>query len=60
MDSSLFQKQERFKDSTPTAIDLFKEMHCSRKRDFSEQVKQAIVSSESCDFCRLFTSMCLR
>ncbi|XP_025791895.1 uncharacterized protein LOC112873084 [Panicum hallii] len=40
-------KQERFKDSTPTAIDLFKEMHCSRKRDFSEQVKQAIVDMES-------------
>ena len=44
MDSSSFQKHEKFKDSSPSVIDLFKEMHCSKNKGFSEQVKQAIVS----------------
>jgi len=26
-----FQKQDKYKDTESTAIDLFKEMHCSRK-----------------------------
>jgi hypothetical protein len=36
------QKQEKYKDSEPTAIDLFKELHCSKTKGFSEPVKKAI------------------
>jgi len=39
-----FQKQDKYKDTESTAIDLFKEMHCSRKNGFTESVKKAIVS----------------
>lgn len=39
-----FQKQEKYKDVEPTAIDLFKECHNSKKLGFSEPVKKAIVS----------------
>uniref|UniRef100_A0A0E0EV75 Transposase Tnp1/En/Spm-like domain-containing protein n=1 Tax=Oryza meridionalis TaxID=40149 RepID=A0A0E0EV75_9ORYZ len=40
-------KQEKYKDSEPTAIDLFKELHCSKTKGFSEPVKKAIVK---CDY----------
>jgi hypothetical protein len=33
-----FQKQEKYKDAEPSAIDLFKEMHCSKKKGFTENV----------------------
>ena len=33
-------------DSEPTAIDLFKELHCSKTKGFSEPVKKAIVSTK--------------
>ncbi|EEE56635.1 hypothetical protein OsJ_06035 [Oryza sativa Japonica Group] len=36
------KKQEKYKDSEPTAIDLFKELHCSKTKGFSEPVKKAI------------------
>ena len=39
-----FQKQDKYKDTEPTAIDLFKETHCSSKIGFTESVKKAIVS----------------
>ena len=39
-----FQKQDKYKDTEPTAIDLFKEMHCCRKIGFTKSVKKAIVS----------------
>ena len=39
-----FQKQDKYKDTGSTAIDLFKETHCSRKIGFTESVKKAIVS----------------
>jgi hypothetical protein len=29
---STLQKQEKYKDSEPTAIDLFKELHCSKTK----------------------------
>jgi len=35
-------KQDKYKDTDPTAIDLFKETHCSRKIGFTESVKKAI------------------
>ncbi|KXG23646.1 hypothetical protein SORBI_3008G121700 [Sorghum bicolor] len=35
-------KQEKYKDSEPTAIDLFEELHCSKTKGFSEPVKKAI------------------
>jgi len=37
-------KQDKYKDTEPTAIDLFKETHCSRKIGFTESMKKAIVS----------------
>jgi len=46
-----FQKQDKYKDTEPIAIDLFKETHCSRKIGFTESVKKAIVSP-----CFLFFS----
>ena len=38
------KKQEKYKDTEPTAIDLFKEMHCSKKSGFCEPVQNATVS----------------
>ncbi|KAL5651417.1 hypothetical protein ACJX0J_036875, partial [Zea mays] len=35
-------KEEKYKDAEPSAIDLFKDMHCSKKKGFSENVKKAI------------------
>ncbi|KAL5647496.1 hypothetical protein ACJX0J_041851, partial [Zea mays] len=35
-------RQEKYKDVEPSAIDLFKEMHCSKKKGFSEVVQKAI------------------
>jgi len=40
-------KQDKYKDTEPTAIDLFKEMHCSRKNGFTESVKKAIDDMEA-------------
>jgi hypothetical protein len=42
----MLQKQEKYKDSEPTAIDLFEELHCSKTKGFSEPVKKAIVSTK--------------
>ncbi|KAL5654390.1 hypothetical protein ACJX0J_033709, partial [Zea mays] len=39
-------KQEKYKDAKPSAIDLFKEMQCSKKKGFSENVQKAIVDME--------------
>ncbi|OQU76442.1 hypothetical protein SORBI_3010G145500 [Sorghum bicolor] len=36
------KKQEKYKDSEPTAINLFEEFHCSKTKGFSEPVKKAI------------------
>jgi len=35
-------KQEKYKDIELTAVDLFKELHCSKTKGFSEPVKKAI------------------
>jgi len=35
-------KQEKYKNSEPTAIDLFEELHCSKTKGLSESVKKAI------------------
>jgi hypothetical protein len=43
-----FQKQEKYKDVEPCEIDLFKEMHCSKKKGFSKNVQRAIVSARFC------------
>ncbi|WVZ88938.1 hypothetical protein U9M48_035405 [Paspalum notatum var. saurae] len=40
------KKQEKYKDAEPSAIDLFKGMHCSKKKGFSENVQKAIVDME--------------
>jgi hypothetical protein len=40
----VFQKQAKYGDAPPSAIDLFKDCHCSRKTGFAEPVKEAIVS----------------
>ncbi|CAN6300521.1 unnamed protein product [Urochloa humidicola] len=40
-------KQEKYKDVPPTAIDLFKDTHCSSKTGFSEPVRQAIAQMEA-------------
>jgi len=40
-------KQEKYKDAEPSAIDLFKEMHCSKKTGFTENVKQAVADMEA-------------
>ncbi|KAL5647139.1 hypothetical protein ACJX0J_041494, partial [Zea mays] len=39
---AIILKQEKFKDAEPNAIDLFKEMHCCKKKCFSENVQKAI------------------
>jgi len=41
----LIQKQNKYKDVAPTAIDLFKELHYSSKTGFCEPVKEKIVST---------------
>ena len=43
---STLQKQEKYKNSEPTAIELFEELHCSKTKGFSEPVKKAIVSTK--------------
>ncbi|CAN6362614.1 unnamed protein product [Urochloa humidicola] len=40
-------KQEKYKDTEPSAIDLFKDTHCSKNNGFSESVKKAIVDMEA-------------
>ncbi|KAJ1260212.1 hypothetical protein BS78_10G215200 [Paspalum vaginatum] len=40
-------KQKKYKDVPPTAIDLFKECHCSSKTSFTETVKDVIANMES-------------
>ncbi|CAN6288369.1 unnamed protein product [Urochloa humidicola] len=40
-------KQEKYKDVPPTAIDLFKDTHCSSKTGFSELVREAIAQMEA-------------
>lgn len=40
-------RQEKYKDMEPSAIDLFKEMHCSKKKGFSEAVQKAIGDMEA-------------
>ncbi|CAL5010276.1 unnamed protein product [Urochloa decumbens] len=40
-------KQEKYKDVLPTAIDLFKDTHCSSKTGFSEPIRQAIAQMEA-------------
>jgi hypothetical protein len=45
-----FQKQEKYKDTEPTAIDLFKVTHCSKKTSFCEPMKNAIVSTSFLSF----------
>ncbi|CAN6328961.1 unnamed protein product [Urochloa humidicola] len=40
-------KQEKYKDVVPTAIDLFKDTHCSSKTGFNEPVRQAIAQMEA-------------
>ncbi|XP_020397156.1 uncharacterized protein [Zea mays] len=40
-------KQAKYGDAPPTAIDLFKECHCSSKTGFAEPVKEAIDTMES-------------
>jgi hypothetical protein len=43
---STLQKQEKYKDTESTAIDLFKEMHYDKTKGFSEHVNKAIVSTK--------------
>ncbi|KAL6846091.1 hypothetical protein ACP4OV_023539 [Aristida adscensionis] len=40
-------KQEKYEDTEPTAIDQFKDTHCSKKIGFSESVKKAIADMEA-------------
>ena len=42
---STLQKHEKYKDTGPTAIDLFEEIHHSKTKGFSEPGKKAIVST---------------
>jgi hypothetical protein len=42
-----FQKQEKYNDIEPSAIDLFKDMHCTKNKAFSKDVQKAIVSTHS-------------
>jgi hypothetical protein len=48
--------QEKNKDADPSAIDLSKEMRCSKKKGFSETVQKAIVRT-FLPF-RLYLSIC--
>jgi len=36
--------KDKYKEVPPTAIDLFRDLHCSSKTGLSEPVKEAIVS----------------
>ena len=40
-----FQKQDKFKDTESTAIDLFKLTYCSKTKGFSDSAKKAAVSA---------------
>uniref|UniRef100_A0A0D3G3Z8 Uncharacterized protein n=1 Tax=Oryza barthii TaxID=65489 RepID=A0A0D3G3Z8_9ORYZ len=40
------QKQTKYKDAPPTAIDLFKECHCNSKMGFNKPVKNVIAEIE--------------
>jgi len=40
-------KQTKFKDAPPTAIDVFKDTHCSSKSGFNENVQDAIAKMEA-------------
>ncbi|CAD6335053.1 unnamed protein product [Miscanthus lutarioriparius] len=40
------QRQEKYKDVQPTAIDLFKDFHCRKNKGFSEPIKKAIADME--------------
>ncbi|CAO2149612.1 unnamed protein product [Urochloa humidicola] len=40
-------KQTKYKDAPPTAIDIFKDTHCSSKSGFSENAKDAIAEMEA-------------
>ena len=40
----LILKKDKYKEVPPTAIDLFRDLHCSSKTGLSEPVKEAIVS----------------
>uniref|UniRef100_A0A0E0L053 Uncharacterized protein n=1 Tax=Oryza punctata TaxID=4537 RepID=A0A0E0L053_ORYPU len=40
-------KQTKFKDVPPTAIDIFKDTHCSSKSGFNESTKDAIAQMEA-------------
>nr|BAH80022.1 hypothetical protein [Oryza sativa Indica Group] len=40
-------KQTKFKDVPPTAIDIFKDTHCSSKSGFNENTKDAIAQMEA-------------
>ncbi|CAD6272656.1 unnamed protein product [Miscanthus lutarioriparius] len=41
------QRQEKYKDVQPTAIDLFEDFHCSKNKGFSEPIKKAIADMEA-------------
>ncbi|CAD6335440.1 unnamed protein product [Miscanthus lutarioriparius] len=41
------QRQEKYKDIQPTAIDLFKDFHCIKNKGFSDPIKKAIVDMET-------------
>uniref|UniRef100_A0A0E0DAY6 Transposase-associated domain-containing protein n=1 Tax=Oryza meridionalis TaxID=40149 RepID=A0A0E0DAY6_9ORYZ len=41
------KKQTKFKDVPPTAIDIFKDTHCSSKSGFNENAKDAIAQMEA-------------
>jgi len=38
----LILKKDKYKEVPPTAIDLFRDLHCSSKTGLSEPVKEAI------------------
>ncbi|WVZ90597.1 hypothetical protein U9M48_036882, partial [Paspalum notatum var. saurae] len=40
-------KQQKYKEAEPSAIDLFKDFHCSRITGFAEPVKKVIATMES-------------
>ncbi|KAF0917480.1 hypothetical protein E2562_020593 [Oryza meyeriana var. granulata] len=44
-------KKEKYKDTEPTAIDLFKDTHFSKKIGFSEPIKNAISTTKISERC---------
>lgn len=44
---AVLKQQEKYKDVPPTAIDIFKDFHCSSKTGYSELVKEAITQLEA-------------